>query len=420
MGDTEAMVALDGLSAQRRQFEEQAGTSISGVTSVDSATLSQVARELMPKLWPGTTAMVQGMEQLASGQQAKLAAERAAADKAADTTLMLLIALSVLASLAGVASLAALSLSVVRPLASLQEAVRAIASGHLEAKVAVSGPQEVASLAWDFNDMIAARKRAEGALLKARDELEKRVEERTAALQAANVELHRLSTTDGLTGLANHRLLLDSLTREVERSLESQQPLSVLMLDIDGFKLFNDTYGHALGDEVLRLVARVLRNLNKASGIPGRYGGDEFLVILPGADKAAAGAFAERLAAAVGEIAFQAKDGTRVPISLSLGVASFPGDTESKDHLLAVADAAMYEASGSAGPDHRHRTWWPWVARPLIAPSGPWTVWCRPSSTATVHQDAQRPGGRVRGQAGASGGPLRRGGPGHTHRWRPA
>ena len=254
MGDTEAMVALDGLSAQRRQFEEQAGTSISGVTSADSATLSQVARELLPKLWPGTAAMVEGMEQLASDQQAKLAAERAAADKAADTTLMLLITLSVLASLAGVASLAALSLSVVRPLASLQTAVRAIASGHLEAKVAVSDPQEVASLARDFNDMVTARRQAEEALRKARDELEKRVQERTAALRAANEELQRLSTTDGLTGLANHRSLLESLAREVQRGMESQRPVSVLMLDIDGFKLFNDTYGHALGDEALRLA----------------------------------------------------------------------------------------------------------------------------------------------------------------------
>ena len=289
------------------------------------------------------------MEQLASDQQAKLTAERAAADKAADTTLMLLIALSVLASLAGVASLAALSLSVVRPLASLQAAVRAIASGHLEAKVAVSGPQEVASLAWDFNDMIAARKRAEGGLLKAREELEKRVEERTAALRAANKELKSLSTTDALTGLANHRLLLDSLSREVERGMESQRPVAVLMLDIDNFKLFNDTYGHALGDEALRLVARVLRNLNEDSGIPGRYGGDEFLVILPGADKAAAGAYAERLSAAVGEVGFQASDGTRVPISLSVGLASFPEDTKSSDHLLAVADAAMYEAKRLGG-----------------------------------------------------------------------
>jgi nitrogen fixation/metabolism regulation signal transduction histidine kinase len=143
MGDTEGVRAVDALGTQRRQFEEQAGTSISGVTSVDSATLSQVARELLPKLWPGTTAMVEGMEQLASEQQGKLAAERAAADKAADTTLMLLITLSVLASLAGVASLTALSLSVVRPVASLQTAVRAIASGHLEASVAVSDPEEV-------------------------------------------------------------------------------------------------------------------------------------------------------------------------------------------------------------------------------------------------------------------------------------
>ena len=192
--------------------------------------------------------------------------------------------------------------------------------------------------------MVAARKQAEEGLRKAREELEKRVEERTAALQAANEELKRLSTTDALTGIANHRLLLDSLTREVERGMESQRPVSVLMLDIDGFKLFNDTYGHALGDEALRLVAGVLRNLSGDSGIPGRYGGDEFLVILPGADKAAASAFADRLSAAIGEIEFQGKDGRRVPIGLSLGVASFPEDTKSKDHLLAVADAAMYEA----------------------------------------------------------------------------
>ena len=111
MGDAEAIEALDGVIAQRSQFEEEAGAYVGSVTSLDSATLSQLARELMPKLWPGVLTMIGQMEQLATDQQAKLAAERAAADKAADTTLMLLIALSVLASLAGVASLAALSLS---------------------------------------------------------------------------------------------------------------------------------------------------------------------------------------------------------------------------------------------------------------------------------------------------------------------
>jgi len=349
VGDAEAMVALDGLIAQQDQFIEGSKAYVAIVASADSETLFQLARELMPKLWPGAVAMIGGMEQLASEQQAKLTAERAAADKAADTTLVLLITLSVLASLAGVASLTALSLSVVRPLASLQAAVRAIASGHLEAKVAVSGPQEVASLARHFNDMIAARKRAEEGLRKARDELEKRVEERTGALQAANEELQRLSTTDALTGLANHRLLLHSLSREVERGMESQRPVSVLMLDIDNFKLFNDTYGHALGDEALRLVAGVFRRMSGDSGIASRFGGDEFLVILPGADRAAASAFADRLSAAVGEIEFQVGDGNRVPIGLSLGVASFPEDSESKDRLLVLADAAMYEAKRLGG-----------------------------------------------------------------------
>jgi diguanylate cyclase (GGDEF)-like protein len=208
-----------------------------------------------------------------------------------------------------------------RPLAELTSTTRRIREGEISVRAPTLGKDELGELAVSFNAMA--------------DELE------------------RQATTDPITGLLNHRYGHVSLDEAFQRACSQGGALSVLVADIDSFKLFNDTYGHPLGDEVLRLVAGVLRQVCGDSGIPSRYGGDEFLVVLPGADKAAASAFADRLAAAVGEIEFQAKDGTRVPIGLSLGLASFPEDTESKDHLLAVADAATYEAKRLGGIDRK-------------------------------------------------------------------
>ena len=208
-----------------------------------------------------------------------------------------------------------------RPLAELTSTTRRIREGEISVRAPMLSKDELGELAVSFNAMA--------------DELE------------------RQATTDPITGLLNHRYSHVSLDEAFQRACSQGGALSVLVADIDSFKLFNDTYGHPLGDEVLRLVAGVLRQVCGDSGIPSRYGGDEFLVVLPGADKAAASAFADRLAAAVGEIEFQAKDGTRVPIGLSLGLASFPEDTESKDHLLAVADAATYEARRLGGIDRK-------------------------------------------------------------------
>jgi diguanylate cyclase (GGDEF)-like protein len=210
-----------------------------------------------------------------------------------------------------------------RPLVELTSTTRRIREGEINVRAPTLGNDELGELATSFNAMA--------------DELE------------------RQASTDEITGLLNHRYGNVTLDEAFQQARSHGSPLSVLVGDIDDFKLFNDTFGHPLGDEVLRLVAGVFRQMSGNSGTASRYGGDEFLVILPGADKAAATAFAERLAAAIGEIEFQARDGTRVPISLSLGLASFPEDTESKDHLLAVADAATYEAKrlgaiGRRGP----------------------------------------------------------------------
>jgi diguanylate cyclase (GGDEF)-like protein len=217
----------------------------------------------------------------------------------------------------------ALQALVRRPLVELTSTARRIREGEISVRAPTLGNDELGELASSFNAMA--------------DELE------------------RQASTDEITGLLNHRYGNVALDEALQQARSHGSPLSVLVGDIDDFKLFNDTFGHPLGDEVLRLVAGVFRQTSGSSGTASRYGGDEFLVILPGTDKAAATAFAERLAAAIGEIEFQAKDGTRVPISLSLGLASFPEDTESKDHLLAVADAATYEAKrlgaiGRRGP----------------------------------------------------------------------
>jgi len=353
LGDTDGLTRLNAFLKNGVELDQGVNAFIDYLLAADSADIARMAEGYQLQQWPKADELVAELEQVAGEQQAKLAAERAAADRTAESALAWLIVFSVFALLAGVAALVALSLSVVRPLASLQATARAITLGDLGATAEVSGPTEVASLARDFNEMVTARQRAEKALRKARDELEVRVQERTAALVAANEELDMLAKTDALTGLANHRSLLDALSREVELSVESRHALSVVMMDIDGFKRFNDTYGHPLGDEVLKLVAGVLRQVSEDSGIPGRYGGDEFLVILPRADKTAAIAFADWLAAAVGEIEFEASAGNRVPISLSLGVVSFPEDTDSKDHLLALADAAMYEARRLGGAERK-------------------------------------------------------------------
>lgn len=356
LGETDALATLEAFAEQGDELGQAVEGFIASALAGDSAALVQTALPYLSQLWPEAQAIIADIEELAREQQAQLAAERAAADDAARAALAWLIAFSTFAVLTGVMALIALSLSVVRPLASLQASVRAITSGNLEAKAAVSGPEEVASLAQDFNEMVAASRAAEEAIRKARDELEVRVEERTAALAAANEELERLAKTDSITGLLNHRYGNIALDEALQRARSQSSPLSVVIGDIDGFKLFNDTYGHPLGDEVLRLVAGVLREMSGDSATPSRYGGDEFLIILPGADRAAASAFAERLVATIGEIEFQAGDRSPVPISLSLGVASFPEDTESKEHLLALADAAMYEAKqlGGTAPQAPH------------------------------------------------------------------
>ncbi len=171
-----------------------------------------------------------------------------------------------------------------------------------------------------------------------------RLQEYTARLERVVQNERQQASTDALTGLLNHRGALQALDVALEAATEQDSPLSLLMGDVDGFKLFNDTYGHVTGDDVLKLVAAVSRSVAESVGTVCRYGGDEFLIILPNVDKIAATEIAEEIRRRLGEAEFLTEENRPVPIRMSLGVASFPEDTDSVSRLVAIADAAMYAA----------------------------------------------------------------------------
>jgi two-component system, cell cycle response regulator len=158
---------------------------------------------------------------------------------------------------------------------------------------------------------------------------------RSAALLG---EVEHLATRDGLTGLANRRLFEESLHREMARSYRRGAPLSLVVLDVDHFKDVNDTVGHQAGDAVLRQVGAALVANTKGSDLAARYGGDEFVVLLPECAGVDAWRVAERLRAAV------AHDVTAVPVTVSAGIGEMPGNAGDGERLVAAADAALYSA----------------------------------------------------------------------------
>jgi diguanylate cyclase (GGDEF)-like protein len=169
--------------------------------------------------------------------------------------------------------------------------------------------------------------------------------EKGLALESANEQLLRLSTTDGLTGIANRRMFDQTLQTEWQRCARSRTSLSLLMIDIDHFKRFNDFYGHQTGDECLRQVARILVMCAKRSGeLVARYGGEEFAILLPGTEAAEALAIAERcLHQMEGAHIAHADSPVSSWLTVSIGVASLvAAPRESRSNLLVQADSALY------------------------------------------------------------------------------
>lgn len=163
---------------------------------------------------------------------------------------------------------------------------------------------------------------------------------------ADNARLEQLAQTDPLTQLLNRRALTERITAEMERALRYDSTLALLMIDLDHFKRVNDTYGHLVGDDVLRDVAKLLVDTIRVSDIVARYGGEEFLVLLPETDDAGAESFADRIRAAVEEHDFTDNgEHPQLRLTSSIGVAMYPAARiESVEDLFARADAALYRA----------------------------------------------------------------------------
>jgi diguanylate cyclase (GGDEF)-like protein len=176
-----------------------------------------------------------------------------------------------------------------------------------------------------------------------------------AAMALENARLYedarKLADRDPLTGFYNHRFLHERLGEEVIRAQRARRPLSVLMLDLDDFKLVNDTFGHLFGDGVLRWAAEIIRSTLRGSDVPARYGGDEFAVILPDTDAAAARHAAERILEACRDRPFVGELRGPVPIATSIGVATYPSDGRTATDLIAAADRALYRVKRDGGHD---------------------------------------------------------------------
>ncbi len=153
----------------------------------------------------------------------------------------------------------------------------------------------------------------------------------------------RMATTDGMTGLTNHRTFKERGAEALARAQRSRRPVSLIITDIDHFKKVNDTWGHATGDDVIRSVAAVLRDSLRQVDLGARYGGEEFAILLEDTDTPDAAGLAERLRIAVSELAFDG-GGTPFSVTLSLGVATFPADAENLGDLIETADQALYTA----------------------------------------------------------------------------
>jgi diguanylate cyclase (GGDEF)-like protein len=229
-----------------------------------------------------------------------------------------------------------------RPLTDLSNAVSSLdLKADEEEPVLITYPHrdEIGLLVESLNDMRIR-------LSASHRELEQKVAERTHELEAVNHVLAALSTTDGLTGIANRRRFDEVLENEWKRALRARQPLALLMLDVDLFKSYNDHYGHQAGDEVLRKVARTLETSSRrSSDLAARYGGEEFAVIAADTDAASALRLAEGIRLAIEALGLAHAGSPLGKLTISIGVSVIvPGDAQQPELLVHTADEALYLA----------------------------------------------------------------------------
>jgi len=218
-----------------------------------------------------------------------------------------------------------------RSVGRLAEGAAAVAGGDLSVDLPVTGRDEVGYLTEVFNGMVAQLRAGREQLAEA-----------NAVLRDQNAELEQLSMTDALTELFNRRYLMKEFDKEVSRAGRHERTLGVLMIDVDRFKQYNDTYGHLAGDTVLSGMGRVIKDAVREPDIPARYGGEEFIVLLPDCNLQGAIDAAERIRTRLAEEVFEGRK-----ITVSIGAAEFPTHGESPKAVIGSADAALYEAKDS-------------------------------------------------------------------------
>ncbi|MEK6576398.1 MAG: diguanylate cyclase, partial [Nitrospirota bacterium] len=178
-----------------------------------------------------------------------------------------------------------------------------------------------------------------------------------AAVSISDAYLHAqveaLATTDGLTGISNHRHFQERLSAEFERIARHPEPISLILIDLDHFKKINDSFGHPVGDIVLKKIANILLKMARKIDTVARYGGEEFVLLLLNTDKKQAIKMAERIRKTVETTRFEF-DGKKIPVTLSLGMAATPLDTKNKKELIEFADKALYHSKHSGRNQATH------------------------------------------------------------------
>lgn len=234
-----------------------------------------------------------------------------------------------------------------KPIISLTNIVFQFTAGNLDIRAKTRSKDEIGQLAKSFNNMAIQ-------LQTSLETLEQRVEERTAELviakekaEDANQKLEQLANLDGLTQVANRRCFDRRLQAEWKRLTREQQPLSLILFDVDKFKLYNDYYGHLGGDDCLVRIAQTVQKIvNRPADLVARYGGEEFSVLLPNTDLVGAIMIAQSIQQAIYDQAIpHAKSDVKDIVTLSLGISSVIPTWDIKpDTLIASADKAMYNA----------------------------------------------------------------------------
>jgi diguanylate cyclase (GGDEF)-like protein len=237
-----------------------------------------------------------------------------------------------------------ISQQITNPLGQLTNLAGRMAGGEQSLRIDLKSKDEIGQLGSAFNRMAQAIQKREQDLRQLAEDLEKTVADRTEELRSQNRILEKIAITDPLTEAFNRRHFFDLSETEIQRALRYGHPLSVMIIDVDHFKVINDTYGHRVGDQVLVNIVRLCQENIRNVDVFARYGGEEFVVLMPETHCGEICATAERICTLVAETPITV-GGIKITVTLSIGVACWDGEQDLNfDQLLSRADIALYRA----------------------------------------------------------------------------